>query len=414
MADIKWSDLWKGEYSASTQYEVSDTVSYQGSSYTCILRPTVGTAPTNTTYWKLISQKGDTGAQGDQGIQGIQGPEGLVWKGAYSGATAYVIDDAVSYNGSSYICIQASTGNLPTDTNYWQLLAQKGADGAGTGDVSGPASATNNGVPLFDGTTGKLIKDSAKTLPTGAIVGASDTQTLTNKTLTSPKINEDVAVTATATEINLLDGKTALGAFWDVVPGTPTRVSDTQFTLTDTGNANKYDLLLKKGVILKWDESGTTNIAMVISSSYATNVVTVNIVGDSLTAGFTSMKYCIQMAMVEQFIIPGTLGTGTDLAKTWYPSYDVCKLSVDARVKTAGTTNPTDFDVNDDGTTIITTKPSIASGATADLDNVCDAPTTVIAANSAVTVDIDAVSTTPPVEAYIYLFYFPSSWLYRN
>lgn len=31
-------------------------------------------------------------------------------------------------------------------------------------------------------------------------------QTLTNKTLTSPKINEDVAVTSTATELNLLDG----------------------------------------------------------------------------------------------------------------------------------------------------------------------------------------------------------------
>jgi len=42
-------------------------------------------------------------------------------------------------------------------------------------------------------------------------------KTLTNKTLTSPKINEDVAVTSTATEINVLDGipttltKTELG-----------------------------------------------------------------------------------------------------------------------------------------------------------------------------------------------------------
>ena len=37
---------------------------------------------------------------------------------------------------------------------------------------------------------------------------ASKTETLTNKTLTSPKINEDVAVTATATELNILDGAT--------------------------------------------------------------------------------------------------------------------------------------------------------------------------------------------------------------
>ena len=40
------------------------------------------------------------------------------------------------------------------------------------------------------------------------VVTLTGTQTLTNKTLTSPKINEDVAVTATATELNILDGAT--------------------------------------------------------------------------------------------------------------------------------------------------------------------------------------------------------------
>lgn len=43
---------------------------------------------------------------------------------------------------------------------------------------------------------------------TGAVVGTTDTQTLTNKTLTSPKINENVAMTASATELNILDGAT--------------------------------------------------------------------------------------------------------------------------------------------------------------------------------------------------------------
>ena len=40
----------------------------------------------------------------------------------------------------------------------------------------------------------------------GAVVGTTNTQTLTNKTLTSPKINEDVVMSATATELNILDG----------------------------------------------------------------------------------------------------------------------------------------------------------------------------------------------------------------
>ena len=48
------------------------------------------------------------------------------WKGAYAGGTAYVVDDVVSYNGSSYVCILASTGNLPTNTTYWNVMAEGG------------------------------------------------------------------------------------------------------------------------------------------------------------------------------------------------------------------------------------------------------------------------------------------------
>jgi hypothetical protein len=51
------------------------------------------------------------------------------WKGTYSGATAYTIDDVVEYNGSSYICILASTGNLPTNATYFEQMSQKGTDG---------------------------------------------------------------------------------------------------------------------------------------------------------------------------------------------------------------------------------------------------------------------------------------------
>ena len=40
------------------------------------------------------------------------------------------------------------------------------------------------------------------------VLSATSTATVTNKTFTSPKINEDVAVTSTATELNLLDGVT--------------------------------------------------------------------------------------------------------------------------------------------------------------------------------------------------------------
>ena len=51
------------------------------------------------------------------------------------------------------------------------------------------------------------------------LVSTASTATLTNKTLTSPKINEDVAVTATATEINLLDGVTATTSELNILDG---------------------------------------------------------------------------------------------------------------------------------------------------------------------------------------------------
>jgi len=63
------------------------------------------------------------------------------------------------------------------------------------------------GQPHSAGVTNTLM------LPAGAnstLVSLVSTDTLTNKTLTSPKINEDVAVTATATELNVLDGITAV------------------------------------------------------------------------------------------------------------------------------------------------------------------------------------------------------------
>ena len=54
---------------------------------------------------------------------------------------------------------------------------------------------------------------------TGAVVGTTNTQTLTNKTLTSPKINEDVVLTATATELNTLDGITSSTAELNLLDG---------------------------------------------------------------------------------------------------------------------------------------------------------------------------------------------------
>jgi len=58
------------------------------------------------------------------------------WQGAYAGGTAYTVDDVVSYNGSSYICILASTGNLPTNATYWEQMSSAGTNGTDGTDLT--------------------------------------------------------------------------------------------------------------------------------------------------------------------------------------------------------------------------------------------------------------------------------------
>ena len=74
--------------------------------------------------------------------------------------------------------------------------------------VSAPHSEAASNTLTLPGTGGNA-----------RLVSTSSTATLTNKTLTSPKINEDVAVTSTATEINLLDGVTSTTAELNILDG---------------------------------------------------------------------------------------------------------------------------------------------------------------------------------------------------
>lgn len=61
----------------------------------------------------------------------------------YSGSHAYVVGNKVTYQGSTYQCILASTGNLPTSGTYWIQIAAKGDTGqAGATGQTGQTGAT--------------------------------------------------------------------------------------------------------------------------------------------------------------------------------------------------------------------------------------------------------------------------------
>lgn len=83
-------------------------------------------------------------------------------------------------------------------SNEYKRLSVASIANANGGDVVGPSSAVNGNIPLFGDTSGKLIRDGGKSLPSGDIVGTTDTQTISNKTLSSPTLT-GIPVAPTAT-----------------------------------------------------------------------------------------------------------------------------------------------------------------------------------------------------------------------
>jgi len=134
---------------------------------------------------------------------------------ATSGAISNVVEDTSPQLGGN---LDMNGADIVTTSNATIDLAP---NGTGTVVVRGN---TNSGAIVFNCESNshgqKVIAQAHSagvtntlTLPAGAsstLVSLVSTDTLTNKTLTSPKINEDVAVTSTATEINVLDGITAV------------------------------------------------------------------------------------------------------------------------------------------------------------------------------------------------------------
>lgn len=51
-------------------------------------------------------------------------PLRLNWRSAYSAANTYKLQDAVNYEGSSYVALKEGKGNPPTNTSYWALMAE--------------------------------------------------------------------------------------------------------------------------------------------------------------------------------------------------------------------------------------------------------------------------------------------------
>lgn len=66
----------------------------------------------------------------------VLGPVGFNSTGNYDNTKQYEKLDVVYYEGSSYVAIQSSIGQLPTNTTYWDKIAGKGDTGNGIASIT--------------------------------------------------------------------------------------------------------------------------------------------------------------------------------------------------------------------------------------------------------------------------------------
>ena len=136
------------------------------------------------------------------------------------------------------ISISTSDSSSPSRTNV-----TINATGAGTGDVVGPASSTTNAIALFASGTGKLLSDSTRLLPTGALVGVGQTNTYTTGTQDFSSVSMHIPSGAAAAPTNaghIAYNSTSQRVRYGIGGGV-TRTAATQGAASTSGNCAQYD-----------------------------------------------------------------------------------------------------------------------------------------------------------------------------
>lgn len=119
--------IYRGEYASGTQYYKGDMVTYDKSSWICVVTgPITGKTPSSSSvYWDCYASAGDPGVAGADGATG----PGVNYRGEWLPSTTYIaaaspgvqaiIRDVVKYKGSFYICklLHTSTSATWIDDN---------------------------------------------------------------------------------------------------------------------------------------------------------------------------------------------------------------------------------------------------------------------------------------------------------
>jgi hypothetical protein len=304
------------------------------------------------------------------------GNEQIVFQTTSSAVNQIEVTNAATGNGVQI----ASTGG---DTNIDLKLLPKGSgqvviDG-NVGIESGLIDLKNAGAQsqikfycessnahaqILQGAPHSQAASNTLTLPsTGGnvdLVSTASTATLTNKTLTSPKINEDVAVTSTATELNLLDGVTATTAELNIIDG------DTSATSTTVADADRV-VMNDNGTMV---QVAVTDLAAYFDDEITAmpNLVTTGALNSgSITSGFGTIDTGSSTITTTGLISGGSLDidnvliNGTTIGHT--DDTDLITLA-DGLVTVAGELSLTTLDIGGTNVTSTAAELNLLDGGT--------------------------------------------------
>jgi hypothetical protein len=188
-----------------------------------------------------------------------------------------------------------------------------------TSDITVSASSTNTftnkSISLTTNTVTGTIAEFNTALSDQDFATIAGTETFTNKTLTSPKINENVAVTATATELNVLDGITSTTAELNILDGVTSTAAE--LNILDGATLTVTELNYVDGVTssiqTQLDDKSTASKTETLTNKTLTSPKINEDVALTATATELNVLDGITSSTAELNLLDGVTATTTEL-----------------------------------------------------------------------------------------------------
>lgn len=153
--------VYRGDWNSSTKYAKLDMVRYNGVIYMAITGSTpIGAVPTNTTYWVMLS------AKGDQGVSGL----GMSPRGTWNSSTQYYQYDVVTWDNKLWYAKNDNRNSQPfVGSNNWEVALDIRHTGGTT--QSAKTTVSNTSVITVDVICTDNLTSSAANIPLSANQG---------------------------------------------------------------------------------------------------------------------------------------------------------------------------------------------------------------------------------------------------